>query len=299
MNPAKPSLLAEMLSYCRPHGSVTTKTFCHRYLMSLPDMTRDIHGNFHCDRGRNSTVLWSAHVDTVHRSPGMQRVKETRGRLALGKPRDGVRRECLGGDDTVGVYLLREMVLAGIPGHYVFHVGEERGCIGSRALADSHAVELQAYQYAIALDRAGISDVVTYQHGKRCCSEVFSESIAGLLTDVAGYSSAHGVYTDTAEYVRLIPECTNLSVGYYHQHTAAEYVDTVHVRALREALLAFDETQLVCERNPAAPDEDEEDWPDWRRWIREAKDGEMADDGDVDAALSEDDKRFLEYLRSR
>jgi hypothetical protein len=51
-----------------------------------------------------------------------------------------------------------------------------------------------------------------------------------------------GSFTDTANYVRLIPECTNVSVGYDHEHGPSEVLDVVHLVALRGALVkAFKE----------------------------------------------------------
>ena len=34
-----------------------------------------------------------------------------------------------------------------------------------------------------------------------------------------------GVYTDSAEFTDIIPECTNISVGYYKEHTVNETQD--------------------------------------------------------------------------
>jgi hypothetical protein len=42
---------------------------------------------------------------------------------------------CLGADDAAGVWLLCEMIRAGIPGLYVFHRNEERGGRGAEFFA--------------------------------------------------------------------------------------------------------------------------------------------------------------------
>src|SRR3546814_793550 len=44
-----------------------------------------------------------------------------------------------------------------------------------------------------------------------------------------------GVYTDTNEYAGIVPECTNLSVGYQRQHGPRETLDVVHCEQLLEA----------------------------------------------------------------
>jgi hypothetical protein len=59
-----------------------------------------------------------------------------------------------------------------------------------------------------------------------------------------------GLFTDTANYTRLIPECTNISVGYEGAHTVLERQSISHALALREALFKIDVSQFVCERNP-------------------------------------------------
>jgi hypothetical protein len=43
--------------------------------------------------------------------------------------------ECLGADCAAGVALMVSMIHARVPGYYVFHDGEEQGCLGSRFLA--------------------------------------------------------------------------------------------------------------------------------------------------------------------
>jgi hypothetical protein len=242
--------LTDMLTYCRPHGSATDLLFCAKFIAPLPGIRQDAHGNWIGDIGTNPSVLWSSHTDTVHRSPGRQTVAVTvTGNTEIIRlSRKSRHRNCLGADDTVGVFLMREMYMAGVPGRYIFHYGEESGCIGSSDIANESPETLDGILYAIALDRAGTSDVVTSQMGDTCCSPAFVTSMIAALG--LPYSGASGVFTDTAEYMRIVPECTNLSVGYYHQHSSREYVDASHVGVLLSALVRLDQSTLVCERNP-------------------------------------------------
>jgi len=167
---------------------------------------------------------------------------------------------CLGADDTIGVFLMRDMIGAGVAGRYVFHVGEEIGGIGSSWLASHHRDWLATFRSAIAFDRAGRQDVITCQGGRRTCSDRFAQALAlALNRQGAGFNYApcdRGVYTDTAEYAGIIGECTNLSVGYARQHTPAEYVDMRHVLALRRALRSIDWLALPCERDACDDDRD-------------------------------------------
>lgn len=239
-------------------GSVTEQVFRQRYILSLPGAQVDWHGNIHVPIGQ-STILWSAHTDTVHRKPGRQAVEIHKGQLRL-TAQSARLSSCLGADDTVGCFILRRMILAQVPGHYVFHYGEERGGIGSHALAEDPSWDFRAFTHAIAFDRAGTSDVITHQAGGRCASTRFAQACADLLNaqdpHFAYAPSARGIYTDTAEYTEQIPECTNISVGYTHAHTPDESVDIAHVFRLTHAMIAIGRqcADLPC----PGPDDDRE-----------------------------------------
>ena len=45
-----------------------------------------------------------------------------------------------------------------------------------------------------------------------------------------------GVWTDSAEFVDVIPECTNISVGYYREHSNEEYQDIDYLESLCEVV---------------------------------------------------------------
>jgi hypothetical protein len=49
--------------------------------------------------------------------------------------------------------------------------------------------------------------------------------------------SPNGTFTDSKEYRGIVPECTNVGVGYQHQHGPDEFLDYAHAYALRTALL--------------------------------------------------------------
>lgn len=249
--------LLDMLTYARPMGSHTERQFRDRYLLNLPGAWVDPYHNIHVQVGVPGRVLWSCHTDTAHRTQGRQRTTVDRsGVIRLAASSLG-RSSCLGADDTVGVYLMREMVLAGKAGAYVFHHGEERGCIGAGDLARDRSHWYAGFDMAIALDRAGTHDIVSHQMGQRCASPTFINSLGAELSRVDSrltYRSAHGVYTDTAEYTHLIPECTNLSVGYEGQHGRSESVNSAHVMRLRNALITLDTDRLIVARNPLDSD---------------------------------------------
>jgi hypothetical protein len=296
--------LADMLTYCRPADSASEADFIRRYILPLPGVWMDDCGNYHVIVGEAPAIVWSCHTDTVHKTDGRQRLWITPHAIGL-HPHE--KTNCLGADDTVGVWIACELIRANVSGHYVFHYAEEIGGIGSRAIVNECPELFEGARFCIALDRQGTTDVITHQAGGRCCSDAFAASLASQLQSVAPYkASDRGVYTDSAEYIGIIGECTNLSVGYYRQHSANEYVDTTHALALLDALMRLDPDALASERAPGfEPDPFGDDWDDddWHWSARESTRADVdkpwlawgmsRDDWD---AMSDDDRRFANYL---
>jgi hypothetical protein len=251
--------LCDMLTYCRPAGSGTESLFRDRYLLSLPGAYEDIFHNIHVQIGDDRRVLFSSHTDTVHRTDGRQTIAYDARTGTITLSRKAKRsRNCLGADDTVGCWIMRSMILAGVPGSYVFHHAEERGGVGSGDLARSYHDWLAEHPIAVAFDRRGTSDVITYQNCGRCCSDTFAHSLSDAL-NVHGLQYTpcdRGIYTDTAEYVSAIAECTNVSVGYQNEHTPSESVNVAHADRVRLACLSLDWNALTVERVPHDPSED-------------------------------------------
>lgn len=245
-------MLLDMLTYRRPAGSQTEREFIRAYVKPT-GATRDPFGNYVLRLGE-SRVAWMAHTDTVHRRGGRQRIRVSRGIASLAQPAAW---DCLGADDTTGVWLLVEMIQARVPGTYIFHYGEEQGCVGSRAIALDAPETLEGIDFAISLDRRGKDSVVTHQLGMRTASDAFATSLLDALAWDAAPDPT-GVYTDSESYAGIVPECTNVSVGYEHQHTPKECQDLAFAWALRDRLCAFDEACLVCEREPRSVED--EDW---------------------------------------
>ena len=273
--PADVGVLLEMLTYCRPHGSRADRQFRSRYVLTLPGASVDDHRNIRVSVG-DSRIVWSSHTDTVHRRSGRQRVEYHAGSGLAVLPAKSTS-NCLGADDTIGVWIMCEMVRAGVPGQYVFHYGEEAGGIGSRAYARAGG---PVADLVVAFDRAGYGDVITHQWGGRTCSDGMAGQIAALLAGVDAklrYAPAHGVYTDSAEYADTVGECTNLSVGYRGQHTSAEVADLGFARRLRDAVCVADWGGLVPEREPGDSGYvsvldgwGDEDWPAYDRGCDDA-----------------------------
>lgn len=186
---------------------------------------------------------------------------------------------------------MRNMIRAGIPGRYVFHREEEVGGLGSSYVAKEMPKLLDGIKFAIAFDRKGGKDVITHQAGQRTASDAFAKSLAAALDPLVYLPDDWGVFTDTANYDQIVPECSNISVGYYNAHTRDELQDVYHAQQLLKVLLKADFTKLVCERDPSKPDVD--DWYGgyygaWRSGPTRKSQSARASSRETDAGALED-----------
>lgn len=234
-----------MLQTKRPGGSKTEQDFIRRWIAPLGTY-EDGYGN-HIIRIGDAPVMYSSHTDSVHRTEGTQRIKAKGGLITLANNESS---NCLGADCVAGVWAMVEMIRANIPGLYVFHRDEESGGHGSQWIADNTPQLLDGIQACIALDRFGTSSIITHQYGGRCASDEFAKSMGKQFR---GFQADDGgSFTDSANYVHLVPECTNLSVGYYSQHTDKESLDMFHLLDLRDMLFRFDIGRVNIRRKPEA-----------------------------------------------
>jgi hypothetical protein len=184
----------------------------------------------------------------VHRDDGPNKFIKAHGTwYAKGAP--------LGADDGAGCAMLMHLLHSSVPGYYVFTQGEECGGIGAKHLAKDHADLLKQFDRAIAFDRRGIDSVITHQGYGRCCSDEFAQSLADALNvdDRLMYLPDNtGVYTDTAEFTDIIPECTNISIGYDHEHSDRESLDIYHFMALADRVVQIAWDKLPTSRDPLA-----------------------------------------------
>ncbi len=294
------NILWDMLSHGRPAYSSAEKAFIRKYITPL-GVERDGVGNC-IKRIGDSPVLWSCHTDTVHWRGGFQNIEYHEGFVSLAP---NAMASCLGADCTAGVWLMTEMIKAEVPGLYIFHRGEEVGGVGSMHIANKTPELLKDIKCAIAFDRFGYDSIITHQMS-RCCSDVFAKSLA----DTIGLNQKcddGGTFTDTANYVDLIGECTNISVGYFGQHGKKERQDVDFLTSLLSSLLRFTPDNLVYERKPG--EIDPTDWqfgyaaaPRWKKGSNGAWSKLDADEwgipgsgvpGRPSCALVEDDGGFV------
>ena len=258
--------LKHVFSYKRKHNSQTERQWLDAVLLPHLDAYEywvDDVGNIHIDNRKttSSRTLFTAHVDTVHNTEGRQLVESVSvngvNTLRLTPPPYGTPAEytsnCLGADDTAGVLMLLHLLKSNVPAYYIFTRGEECGGVGAGHLSNSHKDLLAEFDRAVAFDRRGTSSVITHQMVGRTCSDKFAEALSDALgTDTLMYAPDDtGSYTDTAEFIDVIPECTNISVGYEREHSANETLNLDHFIDLLNHVATINWDILPVERDPA------------------------------------------------
>ena len=206
------NLLLRLLSRTTPHGTERTLA---------PLLPKggiwDKADNYVVEVGSGSQTMFACHLDTVC----TERMK-TKAILKHGMIYSKRKRCPIGGDDKAGVLCLIAMIHAGIPGTFVFHAGEECGGIGASHIAAT--MELSRFKRAIEFDRRGTSSVITNMGWSETCSAGFANTLCGRL-GMGFKPDPTGIFTDTSNYIEMISEVTNISVGYSGNHTANETLD--------------------------------------------------------------------------
>jgi hypothetical protein len=235
-----------MIRERRPSGTKAARSFARRFLEPVFGAP-DSHGNYATTIGKAPTIMFAAHYDTVHSIGGTQRVVVERGFVRLPNKSPS---NCLGADCTAGIWLILRMIESGVPGVYAVFADEEIGGLGSAAFVRDNPDVTARLSAVISFDRKGYSEIITHQMGGRTASDAFAWSLAGIL-GMGHEPSQNGTFTDSAMFSHDVPECCNLSVGYFQQHTAEEAQDLDHLAQLAERLIRADWSRLVIQRDPS------------------------------------------------
>jgi hypothetical protein len=226
--------------------SFTTKTYPHGHeeevVKFLPSgLQKDEFGNYYKIIGKSET-MFTSHLDTADRKQSDVVLYST---IVDGDEifvTDST--SILGADDKSGVAVMLYMMEYNIPGIYYFFIGEERGGIGSNKVADifENIEHLKIVKRCVSFDRRNYFSVITNQLGRQCCSNEFATALAKELNKSGLKISLDptGVYTDSASFIDKIPECTNISVGYFSEHTVDERQNISYLIRLAEACLKVD-----------------------------------------------------------
>lgn len=231
----------ELTSFTYPYGyeDELVKFLPKGYLV-------DEDGNYLYEVGSDNDTIFTCHLDTACKNyTPVNHVFD-------GKYIRTDKKTILGADDKAGMTILLHMIENNVPGLYYFFIGEEVGCIGSTA-ASKRIDFFSKYKRIISFDRRGVNSIITHQSSKRTCSDEFANS---LSKQFAKYNlnlekDDTGVYTDSAEFATVIPECTNISVGYYKEHTHEEHQDIEFLEKLAKACVLIDWNSTEVKRDPS------------------------------------------------
>jgi len=203
---------------------------------------KDIHGNYYFQIGTSKTAF-ACHLDTACKTQVNVFHKFDKNIIST----DG--KSILGADDKAGMTVLLYMIHNRVPGLYCFFIGEEVGCIGSGKASDDEW--FKNYDRMVSFDRRGTKSVITFQSSKRCCSDDFAQALSNEFNkhSLSMEPDNTGVYTDSAEFTGVIPECTNISVGYYKEHTHLENQDIEHLTKICLASVKIDWESLPVKRD--------------------------------------------------
>lgn len=242
--------------------SLVRETYPHGHeeevvpLVSRIGLTKDQWGNYYKIIG-NSNTMFTSHLDT------QSRVKSKVNLMTDTKDgdeyilTDGT--TILGADDKAGVAVMLYMMNKRVPGIYYFFIGEEVGGIGSNKVAANfeRIGHLERVKKCVSFDRKNFFSVITRQLQQDCCSDVFAKALCKEYNKHGMKFSPDptGVYTDSASFLDYISECTNISVGYFREHTTDEHVNISYLERLAEASVKVDWENLPIGRKVGLDDE--------------------------------------------
>lgn len=241
----------QLTQFTNPHGHEKgLKSF-------LPTGTKeDIWGNLYLQIGDNPTTMFTCHLDTADSR------KTKVNHVIYGDIIKTDGKSILGADDKAGMVVILSMIEKQVPGLYYFFIGEEVGCIGSSAVATGWKLSdfSKTIKKVVSFDRRGYNSIITHQMFSRSCSSKFAEELSNRLNSCNyGFKfrpDNTGIFTDSASFVDLVPECTNISVGYTAEHTISESQDIGFLIKLCKAVCEIDWETLPIERDPMYDDYD-------------------------------------------
>ncbi len=208
---------------------------------------KDSIGNYYIQIG-NSETLFTTHLDTY--SDKYEKVNHViEGNIIK---TDG--KTILGGDNKLGMTILLGMIERGIPGTYYFFIGEEPilsgGLFGSQNALQANPSFFKKFKRAVAFDRKQTGSIVTRQKARFCCSKEFANTLSEEFTKLGINSKPdpNAYYTDTATFMDIIPECTNISAGGWDEHYTTEYVDIKYAESVLNVACKVKWEELPTER---------------------------------------------------
>ncbi|CAG7581329.1 MAG: putative peptidase [uncultured marine phage] len=249
-------LFLQLTSETYPHG---TEGELENILPK--ELRMDGYGNYFLEIGEDYTTMFTSHLDTACPSSSTGKKQKIVHRFSKdGKTVGTNGKTILGADCKAGVVVMLNMIENQIPGLYYFFLGEEVGCKGSKWLsAKMYEGEIfpdHKITKVVSFDRRGTNSIITYQWAGRCASDAFADGLIEQFgnTGLKMQKDPTGVCTDSIQFQDFIPECTNISVGYYSEHTGGENQDLEFLKELSESVTKIDWESLPVERDPSVTD---------------------------------------------
>lgn len=222
--------------------SLVTETYPMGYEDELQpflplSLNRDSHGNYYKIIGNNPRVSFTSHLDSNYPEKVKLELFEYFESDKVFITTNG--EYPLGADDKAGVALMMYMMSMSVPGVYWFFMGEERGSVGSINVVEN----LNDYGFMrdiktmVSFDRREYGSIITHQSRVRCCSDEFAEKLCSEFHK-GGMDmrlDPTGVHTDSANFVGVIDQCTNISVGYFNEHSGNERQDLTYLERLAKS----------------------------------------------------------------
>ena len=239
-------------------NSLCYKTYPHgtekNILKYIPiPLIEDNYGNYYIKVGESDT-MFTSHFDSAcrqHQKVRILQYKEDNSKFIISDAMT-----ILSADDKAGVTIMLYMIENKIPGLYYFFLGEERGGIGSGMLAKEYHLneQLNGINKCISFDRRNYHSVITHQGSARCCSDDFGKSLCDELNKngMSMKLDNTGLFTDSANFTEYIPECTNISVGYFKEHTIDEFQNITFLEELCKACTNVKWDSLVVKKKAEA-----------------------------------------------
>lgn len=224
----------------------TPNGFEHLMYECIPHAQADHYGNRFVIIGSNPQHLFTCHLDTYPLDDDEGVCSSTE--IHLLDEGTIIRTDgttILGADDKAGMTVMLSMISAGIPGIYGFFLAEEQGMFGSQFAAhDSLWNELmQDVKAVISFDRKGVESIITHQRNERTCSDDYALKLQAEFKkyDLDMMLDKKGSATDSYSFFQMYPhlQCTNISVGYWDQHTCCESQDILHLERLCKAAISM------------------------------------------------------------
>lgn len=215
-------------------GEKKMRRFIKRYIrdnVQGTSVAQDEHGNLFVTKGEaESYPCLCAHMDQVQKfHPKDFTCIDDGGAIFGYSPK--TRKQCgLGADDKNGIFIALTCLKECDVLKCAFFVGEEIGCVGSRAADVAFFADCR---FCAQIDRRGNSDMVTRISWYAICSEEF---VKDADCETWGYLVSDGLMTDV-EALRtngVTASCINMSCGYYEPHTDHEFTVKEDVRKCYE-----------------------------------------------------------------